>query len=75
MIQVLRSRVQLVPQYAFTEMFMPHASEEAIYFTDVDGRGPPKYPGSIFSFSDVKGMMTLLPIASLIPDSRLIDFG
>jgi hypothetical protein len=53
---LFRSRVQLIPQYAFTETFLPHVSEEAIYFADVDAKGVPKYPGSIFSFSDIKGM-------------------
>ena len=54
--QVTRSRVQLIPRYAFIETSKPHTSEEAIYFADVQPGGSARYPGSVFSFSDVKGM-------------------
>ncbi|KAK5407161.1 hypothetical protein LTR06_007902 [Exophiala xenobiotica] len=50
-----RARVQLVPAYAFYDPFAPSSSEDAIYFSDLD-RSVSKYVGSIFSFTEEKGL-------------------
>jgi hypothetical protein len=54
-IAVIRTKVQLVPRYAFRERFTPYSSDEAIYFSDIDPEGLQQYPGSIYSFSELKG--------------------
>ncbi|KAF2191184.1 kinase-like protein [Zopfia rhizophila CBS 207.26] len=46
-----RQTVQMLPFYAFWRQERPKASEAWIYFSDIDPKGVPQIPGTIYSFS------------------------